>query len=73
MRGIIKASFAMVVIAASFAVPVPTSAAKPHASVAACATDASFHPDGVFFVKQCVRLRSDGTCVRYRVITCGGK
>lgn len=71
MRSLITASIAAAALAA-FGASAPASAAQQRGSNPACATDASFHPDGIFFAKQCVRLRGDGTCVRYHIITCKG-
>jgi hypothetical protein len=73
MRHLIKSAIAIAAIAAGFAISAPAPAAARSVSVqAACRTDASWHPDGIFFAKQCVRFHRDDTCARYRVITCGG-
>lgn len=74
MRNLIKASITATIFAAGIALSAPASAAGQRGSNPACETDESFHPDETFFVKQCIKFNDDGTCARYRVITCkGGK
>lgn len=73
MRMLIKASTVAAIIAAGFALSAPASAGKQRTPNPACATDETFHPDEAFFVKQCAKFNRDGTCARYRVITCQGR